>query len=316
MRVKKEVVILAVIIVAFSVYLVLRNTDKTHYELPEPEQLEKATVNRIVISHGGTVITLQRDDDRWLLQPQGYQADGNSVDKMLDAIAGFTLMSLVSESGNYSPYDLTDETKIRVEAFSEGEKALRFDVGKAASTYRHTFVSLEDDPGVYQARENIRKVFETDVGKLRDRTVLSFSKDSVAGFTVTSGADTLVLNKTDELALALSEDSTGTQETPAPPWTAADGRPADEKVAVRLINRLSSLRCDDYIEGASKEDFTDPIYTVTLSADGTIFLYIFEQREDKKYPAVSSQNDYPFLLPEWNTKQIMQKPADFIPGEN
>ncbi|MBW1691689.1 MAG: DUF4340 domain-containing protein [Deltaproteobacteria bacterium] len=70
---------------------------------------------------------------------------------------------MVSESRDYSRYQLDDEHKITVKAYI-GEKLTReLDVGKAAPSYRHTFVRLKENEFVYHARENFRNAFDLSV---------------------------------------------------------------------------------------------------------------------------------------------------------
>ena len=47
-----------------------------------------------------------------------------------------------------------------------------------------------------------------------------------------------------------------------------------------------------------KIDFKDPVYAVTLQGSREYSLSIFaqENKDEKTYPAVSSENNYPFLL--------------------
>ena len=313
MKVKKEYLFLAVIIIALCVYLILRNRDRTHYVLPELPKVEKTEITGLVVSRADSSITLKRRDDKWSLHPQGYPADQEKVDKMLDAVSGLTLTALVSESRNYSPYELTDDKKIGVEALGEGGALSRFDIGKPATTYRHTYIRVDNNPAVYQVRENIRRIFDVQVDKLRDRTAVKLDKEAISEIAITSGGESITILKNDLVPVPMpptGDDSVAIE--PPPPWQTADGREAKESELNRVINRLVNLQCDSYIEGATKADFTNPIFTITVKSSEEATLSIFEKREDNKYPAVSSQNDYPFLLPEWTANQIMKKPPDLV----
>ena len=46
MKIKKEYIILAIIIIALSVYLVMRRSDRTLYELPEIPQVSQKEITR------------------------------------------------------------------------------------------------------------------------------------------------------------------------------------------------------------------------------------------------------------------------------
>lgn len=313
MKVKREFVFLAVIIVALAIYLVFKNSDRTHYKLPEMPAAERSEITKLLIERGDSVVTLERRDDTWLIQPQGYPADQKAVDKMLDAVAELALTTLVSESKNFTQYELTDEQMIGIEAYLGEAPARRLDIGKVASTYRHTFVRLEGDHRVYQALGDIRKPFDITVDRLRDKVTMKYDREDVTGLTVTGPEGTLIFSKNDVAPPAtppVGGDSV--QAEPPPKWQAGDGRAADEQTVDRIVISLSNLTCDGYIEGMRKEDYTEPIYSVTVDASGSATLSIFEKNENNKYPAVSSQNDYPFWLPEWRVNQVMKKPAELF----
>jgi len=316
MRLKREYAILAAILVALSLYLILKSSNKTHYKLPKLEPLKKSEVTRLAITQADSSIVLEREDERWLIQPEGFPADKSAVDRMLGALADFTLTTLVSESGNYSQYELTDDKKISIEA-NAGEKVLRkLDIGKVAPTYRHTFVRLGAEPQIYQAKDNIRSVFSKDTETLRDKTALSFDRDQITGLTVRSGKDSLTLIK-GAVPASVSADTSeaGGEAVPSKRfWQTLEGKPADEKAVEQVINRLANLRCDSYIPGKTKSDFENPIFSVTVRGLEEQSLSIFE-KENGKYAAVSSRNDYPFLLSEWKAKQIMKKPKELVPED-
>ena len=74
-----------------------------------------------------------------------------------------------------------------------------------------------------------------------------------------------------------------------------------------MLTTLSNLSCDSYIDDRQKEDFTNPTYSIGLKGDREYSLKVFSKikEEDDNYPAVSSENKYPFLLPEWKAKDLM-----------
>ena len=49
MKIKKEYVILVVIIVALSLYLILRDRDRTHYQLPTVSKIAGKDISKIEI---------------------------------------------------------------------------------------------------------------------------------------------------------------------------------------------------------------------------------------------------------------------------
>jgi hypothetical protein len=67
------------------------------------------------------------------------------------------------------------------------------------------------------------------------------------------------------------------------------------------------------MEGKTKEDFKDPIYSVQLHGieEHVLSIYPKIDEEAEEYPAVSSMNDYPFLLSKWQSENLM-KPGELL----
>ncbi|TNF53296.1 DUF4340 domain-containing protein, partial [bacterium] len=177
MRIKKEYIILSLIIIFLSVYLVVQEKDKTHYTLPEIESIEKKDISRIVITREESDLTLSRENSRWYILPNHYPADNGMVQSMLDSISTLSLTALASESGNYTPYELDEKNRIEVTAFREENPFRRISIGKTASSFRHTFVKLADDHRVFHAAGNLRSSFDKTVSGLRDKEVLKIDDE-------------------------------------------------------------------------------------------------------------------------------------------
>ena len=318
MKIKKEYVILVAIILSMALYLILRNPDKTHYKLPKVPHVAKTDISKIEISKLDTTIVLKRKDNKWHIAPEGYLANTDEVEEMLDSMEKLFVIALVSESKNYSRYDLDDDKKITVKAW-EGEALRRdFDVGKTASSYQHTFLKLSGDDRVYHARGNFRGNFDQTVESLRDKTVLSFNRSEIQEIQIYKDKEVIAFNRTQvpvKVSTSKEDDADSQPETESKTvWRTADGKEGDETKLNRLLNTLSDLHCEKYIDNQKKEDFTDPVYTFQLKGTQEYDLSIFAKKDKgaKSYPAVSSENDYPFLLPEWQTKNLITKPGEML----
>ena len=319
MKIKKEYVVLAVIILALSLYLILRSPDRTHYKLPKVPDIA-GDISKIEISKFDSSIAISKKDDTWRIAPQGYPANTNKVEDMLDIIEELTLTAMVSESRNYSRYDLNDEKKITVKAWTGDTPRREFEVGKAATSFRHTFVKLADDHRVYHARGNFRAKFDQTLDNLRDKTVLSFDKTEIQEVHTTRGKEVMAFSRT-QVPVQVSPSEEADAESPPSEkqqkvWQTADGKKADEAKLKRLLTTLSDLRCEKYIDDRNKEDLMSPIYTIQLKGvqEYTLSIFAKTDKNDKNYPAVSSANDYPFLLSDWQADNLMKKPDEMLKG--
>jgi len=318
MKIKKEYIILAIIITALSVYLVMRRGDRTLYQLPEIAHVAQKEITKLQITKGKTVIVLNKKDNNWYIAPREYPADPDKVGNMLDNIEKLTLTALVSESKNYNLYDLGQEVKINVKAWQGDSLKRDVDVGKTASSFRHTFVKPAGDDRVFHARGNFRNTFNVAVDDLRDKTVLTFKPADIQQIQLTKDQQTLVLTRTQATTEEESQ-AADKKESASPPaqktfWQTTDGRSGDESALNQLLSTLSNLRCEKFIDDRKKEDFADPLYILQLKGAQGYSLAIFAKAEEKgtDYPAISSASGYPFVLSDNQVNRIIKNPSEFL----
>jgi hypothetical protein len=302
MKVKKEYIMLAVVIIALTVYLVMRSSDRTQYRLPDVPQAAAKDISRLQITRGQTTIVINKKDDKWYIAPDEFPADANKVKNMLNAVEKLTLTALVSESKNYNLYDLNEDKKLNVKAW-QGEYLKRdVDLGKTASSFRHTFVRPAGDERVFHARGNFKNNFDFSVDDLRDKLVLALNPADIKLIQVIKDQQTLTISKS-QAPVVVDNTEAEKKSDPGPgakksAWQAADGRPVEETAVNQLLNAVSDLRCEKFIIDRQKEDFTSPLFTLQLKGGQEYSLTIFAKtaEKDTDFPAVSSGSNYPFLL--------------------
>jgi len=316
MKLKKEYLILFGVIAVLFVFLLSGRKNKMSYRVPNLERVNEENITKIEISFEGDVIVLSGKDSRWTIQPQEYVADPDKVSSMLDIVANLTLTELAAETKDYQRYELDEEKRVSVYAYSGDELIRSFDVGKVSSTYRHTFVKVGEDPRVYFARESFRNTFEVNRADLRDKTVMSFDLNEITGILIEQEDSTLQFSKTMMPAEAPSPETA--EEPAAQPaegqevWQTEDGTKGSKTDIDSIVSQLSDLKCDSFIEEKSKGDFTEPIYSVKITGSRDYLLQIYAKDEDEdKYPAVSSENPQVVFLATWNAENIMKK-ADVL----
>lgn len=304
MKIKKEYVILAVVIFTLTGYLLVRKSNRVHYTLPTTPTIAENAITGFELQMGDKKITLIKKNDAWLIKPGDYPADKGKIERLIASVTGFSLNTLISESGDYQRYDLTDDKKVAVKVLGKNGPLFSFAVGKHAPTFQHTFVAIDDDKKVYLANGNFRSDFEQSAEDLRDKHVLTFSKDKLSAIEITDGGKTVNLTKK---AVEKKEAKEKTKpEAVAAQWTEEDGRKVPKAAMNDFISELTGLQCDSYVEGKKKADFKEPILVIALKGDKESTLSIFEKSDKKadSYPAISSTNDFPFYLPKYRIELI------------
>jgi hypothetical protein len=293
----KEYIILGLIIVAAAGYLLWRKTDRTHYRLPTLAPVSANDITKIQIDKGKRTVALERKEGKWFVGPKRFRADSGKVNDMLDALKQITLTAMVSDTKSYDRYDLGEKTRLHVRAWAKDRLVRDIDVGKAASTYEHTFVKLPDDFRVYHAQGNFQNHFDQAINALRDMTVLSFDRDKITAMTLTVGEKSLRIEKK---APEAKKPVAGkpTPPSPAATWTRADGKPVDAAKVDQLLSTLSRLQCESYIDDRKPDSFTHPVSQVDLSGGGAYRLAVFakETPKAKNQPGVASGSQIPFNL--------------------
>lgn len=313
MKIKKEVVILGLVIAALSLYLLQREGDRTRYTLPELPALAAADITKIEITRQGQAVTLARRDGGWVIEPQGFTAAPKSVQEMLNALSGLTLTALVAESKNYALYELDEGNRIHVKAWQGERLGRELEIGKAAPSFRHTFVRLAGDERVYHAQDNFRFHFTGGPEELRNKTVLSFPRAEIAEVEVKQ-ADLPALFRRKPAAAedAAAAPSAAAGERP-PAWERSDGQAADGERLRALIAELSELQCERFLPDAERSGLGRPAYTLTLRGAADHSLEIFSPNgEEKSHPALSSQSDQAFLLAADQAKRLMVDPQQLL----
>lgn len=315
MKFKKEYLVLAVIILGLVLYLYLRKTERTLYDLPALPQVSAKEISKIEIEKADGKIVLKKKGDSWFLAPQDWPADPQRVKGINDTLAGLSLTAMVSESKNYDRYGLSQDKKISVRAWVGDTLQREFEIGNDVASSRHTFVRLAGDDRIYHAQDNFRNKFNRPQGEFRDKTVLSFVGNDIQEIELIKGDNALVFKRSQ---LPLEKEAAGDEGQSALKgemiWQATDGRKGDETRLNRLLSALANLSCEDYIDDRKKEDFNNPIYSIRLTGDREYSLKIFPKlkEDDDRYPAVSSENNYPFLLPEWKAEDVMPETTELF----
>ena len=302
---KKEFFILGLIITILVIGLAVQKKGRIHYTLPEIAGLNRGKIDKIMIKGTKNDIALEKKDDTWILQPAGYPADKSKVSAMIDALSDLSITALVSKKGRCEPYDLTDAKKLSVKVYASGAVTRSLDIGKAASSWRHTFVRLGEDKCVYQASGNIRGTFDKSVDDLRDKTVMALD-DEISLVELKKGKQAVVIRRREQpVDLNKAGKEQGKDQLPkGSVWINDSGKSVPDDKIDGMLRDLADLKCEKYIEGKTKQDFHNPSFTITLTGGKKWSLSLYE-KEDNRYQAVSSVNDYPFYLSKWRAEKLM-----------
>lgn len=311
MRIKKEYLILTVVIVALALYLVLGKGEQPGSDLPPMTALDATQINRMVITQHEATLELIKKDEHWFILPRNYPVDPIKIKNMVKAAAKLNVTAVVSESGIFNRYDLDETKRIKIQIFSDDQMQREFDIGRAAPTFEHTFVKLANDTNVYHAQGRLNATFKQTIDGLRDKTALAFEKEAIVSLQIQKGAQSMTLSKSEIVEEAKKKGA----EAPSAPvtktqWQSAAGSTASNASINALLGSLSGLKCDAYLEDEAKAALKDAAWTITLKSDTnqwSLSTFAGKKKEASQIPAISSSNDFAFLLSKSRVDTIKQQ---------
>ena len=296
---KKEYLILILVLVALGSYLVLKKEDRTHYTLPTPPAVDTKKIDRLVIKKHSDSTEFNRIDDDWVVTGNAYPADSFAVNRMLDVFKELTLSALVSEKQDLLRYELDEAHRLTVSAYENETEILSFKIGKTAPTYNHTFVMLENDPNIYHAKDSFRSHFDKSLNEFRDRRVLSFMTGDITGITIAA--------QDRQVRMTAHDTGVEDQESSKITFKYEDGSSPDPKTVSNLLSTLSALTCDLFMEDSDKQalEKKKPRLKIGLDSSSPIHFHLYEP-EEKELPmiATSSMNAYAFSLNSYVVEDI------------
>ena len=310
---KKEYIILVVLIAGLSAYLFLKKDNQVHYELPTVPVVDTSQIDRMEIEKAGQKVVLTKEEKGWTLTDKKYPADEAQIKQMLATLKELRLSALVSEAKDLSRYELDKPNAVKITAFAGKEVLRSFFAGKAAPSYHHTFICLDDtNQLVYQANGNFRSQFDKETPEFRDKKVMEFPVDSIKKITLEKQGkvETLVLVLPPKEKSGQNSDSQKTAATTRrhkPFWQTQDGSLADEDNVSNLLTSLSKLECDTFLDetqttGLDKET---PACKILLENDQNFVLNLFEKKDaEEDIKATSSSTPYAFSLTGFKAEDI------------
>lgn len=316
-KMKKEYFVLITIIIALLLLLVLKKGDKINYIVPKLAKLEKAKLTKIELNKTDSQIIIKKKNNNWVIEPNNFPTDTTKIDKILNSIINLNLGILVSRSMNYTLYDLGEDKKIVVRAYVNEKREREFELGKTASTTRHSYVKMGDDKNIYQVIGDLRDSIDKNIDDLRDKHVLKFNNNEFKEIVIKKVPITLNLTKK-TIEPAKKKAVKGTEKPVAEEkeekWLSAKGETADLDKVNSLLNSINDLSCEKYPQDVKKDDLQNPALIITLKGnrDLSLAIYIKAEGDQKEYYGTSSQNDYLFMISSYTAENILKKSDELI----
>jgi len=316
---KKEYIILIILIIGLSAYLGLKKDNQVHYELPKIPQVDTARIDRMEISKADRLVVLNKGEKGWTVTDKNFPANPDDIELILGSLKKIKLSALVSEAKDLRRYELDDTHAVKIKALAGKEVVRSLVIGKTAPSHNHTFIYLDNkDQTVYQANGNFKSQFDKAADDLRDKKVLGFDPDSIKKITLEKQGETVTLVKApapekpdqeknkdkNKDKKDLTTEKTAPKETI---WKNESGSVADQKTISDLLSSLSELECQAFMDDdkAARLKEIEPSCKISLENDKTFVLNLFNKNDDQDMEGSSSYTPYAFTLTSYKAEDIV-----------
>ena len=312
---KKEYIILIILIIGLIAYLGLKKDNQIHYELPTIPQVDTTRIDRVEISKADRLVVLNKGENGWTVTDKKFSANPEDIEQMIGTLKAIKLSALVSEAKDLARYELNDTHAVKVKALAGKEAVRSFVIGKTAPSHNHTFIYLDDkDRTVYQANGNFKSQFDKESADFRDKKVLEFDPAGVKKVTLEKQGQIVTLIKSqtpkttdqekDETKKDLIEKKPLHEEST---WKKEDGSVTDQKTISDLLSSLSKLECQAFLDEdkAARLKEIQPSCKILLENDKTFILNLFNKNENQDVEGSCSYTPYAFTLTSYKAEDIV-----------
>jgi hypothetical protein len=223
-----------------------------------------------------------------------YPASSDKIDRLLEELPGLYALDLASEKIEKHPtFEVDELTGIEVKVYTTGSKpATELIIGKAAPGYQNAFVRFAGKNEVYRSSRNIKSLVGFSFRDYRTKQPWTFEPTTATSITVRNPAgagEALVFNRADDL------------------WKTADGANANQNELTTLVQKLSELRVNDFIDDAAERETGlegAETHLVVEAPEGTFNLTVGGKDEELYF--VMDQNDLVYHLSKYNMKFFLE----------
>lgn len=283
----------------------------TGSELEQPAAWEVDADTLVLQSAAGTT-TLVKKGEEWFIKDSGWKAESRFVQAMVRKLGDMTLYDRISESGQYSRYDLDEEGAVHVTVLSAGETLRDIFIGKQSPGVNQSYVRFPDDKSVYLAGDFGTHDFSKSVSELRDKAIAEIPESAIETLSVSFDDTSYTLVKKEETR----KDDEG-NETKETLWLVKDAENTalDQNKAKALIGQLRMMQAAGFTTQSALKDGDSPYLSLSVEAfDTKVSIDMYELGEDELVVTTSQRPDF-FTMQKSNADSMRKTIDDLLISE-
>lgn len=297
---------LSLIIIAGLLFFIMISGRVKSPDVPRLYPFDEKNVDELLINRPGSGITIVMKDGRWIFKNSGIRADEKLVSGMISSIKNIRLVDPVSTRGFYEKYDLTPDRSVEVTLRYEGRDVRKVVFGKKGSTGKHTYVTVNSIPAVYLASG----IFDAEFGKtpdqLRDRVIFRIEQHEIESVEIRHGYSSVFFERD------LSEPDNDEKKAKTVKRINWRVKPFDYKKIRQsevdtLMFSFNPMTASGFSEFKAGNQGKPEARIIIKSGKKSITMDIFGKDASGRYPCVSSESQYVFLIDEPEAKKFLFK---------
>ena len=306
-RLAIPIAILVVILVVWLIQSKMETRQITGHVIENFLNLNADEISRIVTTSGADTLIFQKDQGRWfLLDPLPRLTDSMAVGRMVMAAADIRVGNVISENIDRQADFMVDQIGGNVVRFYRDDFLLsEVIVGKVASNRTHTYIRKPDSDEVFLAEGLLTYTFRRQKSQWLDKTIFSFSPESIAGFELIYPDKNIRLSASDSVWFIARK-----------PYK--DSILADSATVVNYVRRISNTFANDFVNATDSGlvDFENFSLKINISLiDGSTYSAKFakESEDNNRIYCRKPELDEVYVLYKSRFTGLKKKFSDFIP---
>ncbi|MCM1321052.1 MAG: DUF4340 domain-containing protein [Bacteroides sp.] len=260
------------------------------------------TIDKYIISLGGELLEVVRNDGSWFVGEKKYPADNDAVNEMNETAEKIRVLGTVSRGADSDRYGLDDSSAVVVEVQSAGKTIRSMRIGKASVTSRQTYMQLDGAKDVLLVSGDAAAAFSKSIDDLREKSIYDISLSDIARIASESDRDSFAIEKAGDPPEWVRADITDSEQASAL---------VDTEKAAAWAGSVMSLRARSFAEDdAVLPDEGKNTVTLTTVSGKNIVVSLSPAAEEGSYICSCSETPYLFYLSSYAAERYIKTADD------
>lgn len=127
------------------------------------QNFTKDNITKVEIVKAGKILTLQKDNDKWLEKKEGMadqEADTAQVDTLFSKLSDIKVGEPITQTEDKKALFQVDGSNVQIKMYNNDQEAINFYLGKSTADFNGNYLRKEDENKIYSSNERITFYFD------------------------------------------------------------------------------------------------------------------------------------------------------------